>query len=117
MRRRTLILGMLMLTGCGGASVTPNPDPVDVTVTLTAGGKPVNDVKFNFQPTDTGLPAVVDVKDGKVQTKVTPGKYTWFVSAGKTDAALKTIPAQYYEGALERQFEVNGGETIDLKLD
>jgi hypothetical protein len=117
MRCGTLILGILLLAGCGGASVTPNPDPVDVTVTLTAGGKPVNDVKFNFQPTDAGLPAVVDVKDGKVQTNVTPGKYTWFVSAGKTETALNAIPAQYHAGALERQFEVSGGETLELALD
>ncbi len=114
---RVLVLTwVLLLAGCG-VTVTPNPDPVDVTVSVTSGGKPVSGIKFNFQPIEGGLPAVVEITDGKSQSKVTPGKYTWFVSAGKDEALLAAIPEQYHEGAMERQIEVKGGETHEIELD
>ena len=116
MRVVALICGLLLLSGCG-VSVTPNPEPVDVSVTVTAGGKPVTDVKFNFQPIGDGLPAVVDLTDGKLQAKVTPGEYTWFVSPGKKENSFAAIPAVYHEGSLDRQLKVNGGDVIELKLD
>ena len=111
------LLCVFAVCGCGGVSVSPNPEPVDVTFNVTAGGKPVSDVKFNFQPTGDGLPAVVDVKDGSFQWKVTPGKYTWFISPGSKEAAFAAVPAQYHEGALDRQFEISGGESMEFKLD
>ena len=113
---RALILMGILLAGCG-VSVTPNPDPVDVSISVTAGGKPVSGMKFNFQPTESGLPAVAEITDGKCQTKVTPGKYTWYVSAGKDEALLSTVPEEYLEGAMERQIEVKGGDAIEVSLD
>lgn len=107
--------GMLAV-GCG-VSVQQNPEPVDVTFKVTAGGKPVSDVKFNFQPTGDGLPAVVEVTNGGFTSKVTPGKYTWFISAGASEAAFAGIPAKYQEGSLDRQFEIAGGESMEIALD
>jgi hypothetical protein len=107
----------LVIAGCGGVSVTPTPEAVDVSVSVTSGGKPVDDVKFNFQPTDGGLPAVVEVTAGKFTSKVTPGKYTWFISSGKSENSLAAIPAQYFEGSLERQLEIPSGDSIEVKLD
>ena len=110
-------IGLCVLAGCGGVSVTPNGDPVDVSVTVTVGGKAVNDIRFNFQPTGDGLPAVVDVTGGKFQGKVTPGNYTWFISPGKSESSFAAIPVLYHEGALERQFEITGGDSIEINLD
>lgn len=109
-----ILLLLSVVAGCG--SVAPTKEPVDVSVSLSTGGKPIDGVKFNFQPTGEGLPAVLDVKDGQIQAKVIPGKYTWFVSAGDAASSLKGIPTKYCEGSLERQFEIAGGESLKLDL-
>ena len=115
--RIPVLLCAILMVGCGSESVTPNPDPVAVSATVTASGKPVTDVKFNFQPTGAGLPAVVEVAEGKFEAQITPGKYTWFISPGKAEASFASVPPQFHEGALERQFEVKGAESIEFKLD
>lgn len=98
--------------------MTPNPDPVDVTLNVTIAGKPADDLKFNFQPTGAGaLPAVVDVVNGKVQTKVNPGMYTYFITAGKSPAKFNSVPKSFHAGSMDRQIEVKAGETIEIKLD
>ncbi len=117
MRLCTLAI-VMVLCGCGGIDPGTNPEPVDVTLSVSVAGKPANDLKFNFQPTGVGaLPAVVDISNGKVQAKVTPGKYTYFVSAGKSPASFNAVPKAYHEGSLERQIEVKAGEAIEIRLD
>ena len=105
------------LNGSNGSKVEQSLADGKYLISVTAGGKPVSGMKFNFQPTESGLPAVAEITDGKCQTKVTPGKYTWYVSAGKDEALLSTVPEEYLEGAMERQIEVKGGDAIEVSLD
>lgn len=112
--RRFLALMALGLAGCGYAGTAPD---VDMMVKVTAGGKPVNGVTINFQPTVPGsLPRVMPIEDGNALGNMTPGKYAYFVTEGKDKAAYEAIPKQYREASLDRQVEVKG-ETIELALD
>ncbi len=108
---------VLASLGCGGVSVAPFSDPVDVTGKVTMSGKPLTDVKLNFQPTGDGLPAVVDVKGGAFTAKLTPGKYTYYMTPGKKEAAFKAIPEKYLAGSMDRQHEIAAGTTLELLLD
>jgi hypothetical protein len=45
-----------------------------------------------------------------------PGTYTYYLSEGKSPAALKAIPAKFHAGSMDRQLDVSGG-TLDLRLD
>ncbi|MEI7698252.1 MAG: hypothetical protein WCK86_00535 [Planctomycetia bacterium] len=115
-----LLLSLLVLfavVGCGGVDVSPNPEPVSVTVNVSMGGSPVDGLKFNFQPIEGGLPAVVEIKKGTFSSQVTPGTYTWFISGSESDLASKKIPASYLEGSMDRKVTVKGGDTIEAKLD
>jgi hypothetical protein len=113
------LLSCVLLTlavGCG-ASVTPTSQPVDISGEVKASGKPVSGVKLNLQPTGDGLPAVIDVQDGKFTAQVIPGKYTYFISAGKDAAALKKINEKYQSGSADRQYDVGSGTQLTLALD
>jgi len=109
---------LLGLCGCGGVNPGVNPDPIDVIVNVTVAGKPADDLKFNFQPTGPGaLPAVFDIVEGIATAKVTPGKYTYFVTAGEDPENFDSVPTAYHQGSMERQLEVKPGEMIEIKLD
>lgn len=117
MLNRYSMLLLLCVLGCGGVDVSPNPEPVSVTVNVSMGGSPVDGLKFNFQPIEGGLPAVVDIKKGTLTSQVTPGTYTWYVSGSEQDLTSKKIPANYLEGSMERKVTIAGGETVEAKLD
>ena len=116
-RSSALALLLLIATGCGGVSITPTADPVSLSVSVTVAGKPANDINFNFQPVEGGLPATVLVTNGKFEAQITPGKYTYFITAGKSPAGFKPVPAAFHAGSLERLIEVKAGEPIDIKLE
>lgn len=108
-----------LIAGCGGVSVTPNPEPVAVNGNVTHAGKPVSDVVINFQPIEGGLPAVAPVKEGKFEAHITPGKYTYFVSKAATpsgDRSLAQIPVAYHQGAMDRQVEVTGPGPLEFAM-
>ena len=117
--RFCLLVGLAFIVGCGGVTVVPNPDPVEVTFSVTAGGKPVNDVSLTLLAVGDkgGAQAQGSVAQGKAKLSVFPGNYTYFVSEGKNPAAFSAIPAKYYTGAMDRTVEVKEAGTIDLKLD
>ena len=110
------LLLMLLLTGCG-VSVEANQDPVDITGKLTMGGKPVDAVNINFQPTDKGLPAVIEVTKGSFAAKVTPGKYTYYLTAGKSPKSIEAIPRHYQEGSMARQFDITDSTALDFTIE
>lgn len=112
-----LLIGAIV--GCGGVSVTPNPDPVAVTGNVTLAGKPATDIVINFQPIEGGLPAVVTVKDGKFEAQVTPGKYTYFVSKASTpsgEKSLAKVPTAFHQGAMDRVIDVNGPGPLEFTM-
>lgn len=67
-------------------------------------------LRLNLQPIDKGLPAAIDIKEGKISAKVTPGKYTWYISGDEKDLAAKGIPESFYAGSMERTVEISGGD-------
>ena len=119
MQRLRLVLVALPLAvlGCGGVTPDKNPDPVEITGTVTLGGKPVDGATMNFQTTGQGAQALIPIKAGKYKGVVIPGKYTYYVTEGSHPAALKGVPAAWQAGSLERQVEIPGPMTLDVKLD
>lgn len=119
LRSLLVLLVLAVIAGCGGVSVTPNPDPVAVTGNVTLAGKPVTDIAVNFQPIAGGLPAVVTVKDGKFEAQITPGKYTYFISKASTptgERSLAKVPASFHQGAMDRVIEVNGPGPLEFSM-
>lgn len=112
-----LVFSVLVLSGCGETDPGTNPAPKLTTFSVTMSGQPVDDVRLNLQPIAAGLPAVVEIKEGRGEFDVTPGEYTYFVSAGKSDASFSKVPEKYREGAMDRTVKVAGGEQLELKLD
>jgi hypothetical protein len=117
MRCAALML-VLLLGGCGYRDPGKNPDPVEVSGQVTKGGRPVSDVVLNFQPTGDGTQAAVPLKGGAFHGNITPGKYTYFISEvnGKSKA-FASIPEKYRAGSLDRQIEIEKGQSLDLTLD
>lgn len=115
------VIGLVALlssgTGCGGPTVTTNPGPVDMTFNVTRGGKPVTDLRLNLQAIAEGSEAFGMIENGVAKVTVTPGTYTYYVSAGKTEATLKDIPEAMQSGAMDRKLEITAGATVDITLD
>jgi len=119
LRSGLLLILLSAAVGCGGVTATPFSEPVSVTGNVQMAGKPATDIAINFQPTGDGLPAVVEVKDGKFEAQVTPGKYTWYVSkaSSKTgDKSLSKVPATFQQGSMDREFEVTGPGPLDFVI-
>lgn len=79
-------------------------------------GKPVSGVMLNFQPTGDGMPAVIAVDKGAFSGDVIPGKYTYFLSAGKDANAFKKVPEKYQAGATDRQIDITAGTPLNLEM-
>jgi len=118
--RFTLLLSVLLLfvTGCQQSlDLGTNPEPVDITGSVKKGDTPLTGMRLNLQPLDAGLPAAIDIKEGKISAKVTPGNYTWYISGDEKELASKGIPESFHAGSMERTVEIKGGETLDFKVD
>jgi hypothetical protein len=112
------LLGLVFLVGCGGVKVVPKPDFVDVTFSVTAGGKPVNDVTMTLLSVgEVGGQVQGPVAQGKLKLSVIPGTYTYFVAEGKNPAAFNAIPAKDHAGSMDRTFDVKEAGSIELNLD
>lgn len=66
--KRLMTLLLATVAGCSqNVPVGTNPEPVNVSVSVTLAGAPVDGLKFNFQPIGDGLPAVLDIKNGSAK--------------------------------------------------
>ena len=120
MYRYIIMTGLLLsLVGCGGVTVNKNPQQTEVTFNVSTKSQPVDDVKLVLLAVDDkgGGQAEGVVAKGKAKLTVYPGKYTYYVEAGKTDTSFAKIPPAYRQGAMDRTIEVQGGSDIELKLD
>lgn len=110
-------LAMSSLTGCGGPTITKPTEPVQVTLKVTSGGKPVNNVTVTLQPiVSGGRQADIPISNGEGSSTVTPGTYTYFVEKGKSEADLGKIPAAFRQGAMDRKIEITQAGTQELQL-
>jgi hypothetical protein len=110
-----LVVAALGVAGCG--NVTPNPDPVGVTGTVTHAGKPVESVILHFQPTGVGAQAMVTVTNGAFEADLMPGTYTYYITKGNSAEAIASIDPKYAAGAMDRQIDVVGGAALEIELD
>ncbi len=118
-RQTCFLFFTAFIVGCGGVSVTKNPDPVSVTGSVTVLGKPLSDVVVNFQPTAGGLPATIQVSGGKFEARITPGQYTWFVTKASTragDKAIAQVPAAFQEGSMARLIDVETSSPLVFEI-
>jgi len=119
MRKLTVLIvsALALVVGCNSVDPGKSADMVDVSGTVSRGGKPVTDVTLNLQPTAKGsTQAALPVKNGQFKGKVTPGKYTYYVTEGSNPAAFQAIPEKFHLGAADRQIEVDAG-TLTINLD
>ncbi|MDP1563512.1 MAG: hypothetical protein Q8M16_19195 [Pirellulaceae bacterium] len=113
----TMLAGLLLLLPGCGVTVEPNAAAVDVKFNVSRGGKAVNDLKLNLQALAKGAGAVGDIKNGVATIHVFPGTYTYYVTAGSTEATLTGIPESMQSGSMDRKIEIVDGSPIDVKLD
>ncbi len=110
-------LALSGLTGCGGPTITPPSGPVKVTLKVTSGGKPVNNVTVTLQPiVSGGRQADIPISNGEGSSEVTPGTYTYFVEKGKSEADIGKIPAPFRQGSMDRKIEITQAGTHELQL-
>ncbi|MFN0052012.1 MAG: hypothetical protein ACKV0T_07465 [Planctomycetales bacterium] len=112
--RKILLVLAVMIAGCG-TRVTPTSAPVKISGQVTQGGQPIS-VVLHLQPTvQGGQQAMVNVTDGKFETTVTPGKYTYYLAKGGASGDI-TIPEDYTAGSMERQVDIAEGTKLDISL-
>lgn len=114
------MIGLLLsLVGCGGVTVSKNPEQTVVNINVTTKGQPVDDVKLVMLAVDDkgGGQAECPVSKGKAKLTIYPGKYTYYVEAGKTETSFAKIPPAYHQGAMDRTIEIRSGTDVELKLD
>jgi hypothetical protein len=117
MFRKTVLLSVLILSMAGcGETITKVSEPIAVTIKVSAGGKPVENVSLSLQPIDAGSPSVAEVVKGEFKANVVPGKYTYFIDKGKTDADLAKIPEKYRLGAMDRTLDINQSGSFEIQL-
>jgi hypothetical protein len=114
--RKLFPLAALVLIGCS-SDPGKNPEQVDVSGKVTLAGKAVSDVFLNLQPTGSGTEARLPVKNGEFKGKLTPGRYTYYITEdSKRPAAFQAIPEKYRAGSLDRQINIDEG-SLTLTLD
>lgn len=117
MFRLYFLLTAMMLSAAGcGTTVTKVSDPVAITIKVTAGGKPVDNVTMTLQPTADGGQAFAEVLKGEFKATVIPGQYTFYIDKGKTDADLAKIPEKYRLGAMDRTLEITQPGVLEIQL-
>jgi hypothetical protein len=103
-----------VLCGCAPSyNPSANPDPIEVTGTVTIAGQPVAEAVLNLQSIERGkgLPAALNVVKGEFKGKITPGVYTYYLSAGRNANLFKTVPEKYHAGDMTRKLEVSSSTT------
>jgi hypothetical protein len=58
--------------------------------------------------------ANLPITNGKVKGSVTPGKYTYYVSAADSETAFGAIPEKHREGSMDRQIDIKSAGTVDF---
>jgi hypothetical protein len=104
-----------LLVGCG-PDVSTNPAPVEVVFNVKRAGNPLSDLTFNLQPIAAGAQSEGMIEKGVAKLFVVPGTYTYYVSGGKSAAALNSIPETLQNGSMDRKLEIISASTIDIAL-
>lgn len=119
-----LAIPLSCFVGCSGYVSTSPGSEVDVSGKINGpDGKPLNDVFLHFQPTGgDAMPIQFPLKNGSFSGKMIAGKYTYYLgapesgpNARKAETILKSLPATWKAGSLDRQISVSGGP-LELKF-
>lgn len=102
--------------GCGGETPTKKPEPIDVTVAVTLPkGQPGKDLLLMVLPTSADQLQGGGKTDteGKVKTKLTPGKYTY-----SFENPPASVPQKYHSNNAAHTLEVKADtKELAIKLD
>jgi hypothetical protein len=125
MRLMTLVAPIVAvaLVGCG-SNVRLLPGPVAVSGKVTfADGRPVKNLMFALQPTETGHPTAFKLAaDGSFRGDIVPGKYAFSLQPqdgperSKSLAALKEVPEKYRSAHLDHQVDFKASTDAQIKL-
>lgn len=110
-----IFLLLAFTQGCGPRIVAKSA-PVDVTLKVSLAGKPVDNVSLTLQPLDNGGQAESKVTKGEWKCSVIPGKYTFYIDKGKSEADLNRVPESYRLGSRERTLDIRESGTFDVVL-
>lgn len=110
-----ILIYTLGLLGCGPSTTTRSTATVDVTAKVNvADNKPLTkNHSIVLQPLGDTLGGKLTASvDGQFSGKVTPGKYTYYVTLANSEVPSKMVPPKYSEPNAEHVVEIpsNGGE-------
>jgi hypothetical protein len=109
--RKIVVMLALVLLGCG-TDPGRTPDAVEISGEVTLKGKRLSVATLHLQPTGAGTEAVLPVKNGTFRAKVTPGRYTYYVTG-----AREPIPQPFRAGSLDRQTDIAAGSTLRVAME
>jgi hypothetical protein len=119
---RGILLPGLAAAALAGCAYDPGSKPEPTAVNgqaRFADGKPVQNVRLNFNPTTADQLATNAQlgADGRFQVSLIPGKYTYsFEPLSGKPAAIKAIPAKYHSPDVAHIVEVAAGQEIEIHV-
>lgn len=107
-RRLWPVLALIVIVGLGcSREPVRNAEPVQVTGSVKLKGAAVTGVVLNLQPTAPGAhPVSTPVTDGVFSALMTPGRYCYFITEGKSPAAIRAVPKEYLRPDIELRDEI-----------
>ncbi len=110
-------LAIVSLSGCGPSQAEKIGSEVNVSGTVTAGGKPVGNVVLKLQPLEQGYEKIIPLAaDGKFTVQTQPGKYAYYFVPKEGTKAVPASAASYAQASLERTVVVANGQSLDIDL-
>ncbi len=111
------LLGLL-LAGCG-SSAEQLDQPVSVKGRVTISGKPAKGYALTLQPLEDGHLTVLDLgTDGAFSGEAVPGKYAYYVVAGKSKADGRSqVDAKFLQADMARTLTIASGQDLAITLD
>ncbi len=116
MRNCVFVLGLLLMSGCGGAP-PQLAGPVTVDGKVSKGGKPVGGMVINLQPLEEGYEKKIEVKpDGSFTVETHAGKYAYYFTPKSGASKVPAECASLGEANLERTVTVAAGQELVVDL-
>lgn len=117
MRSLILLLGLLVLAGCG-MSPPQLEGPVSVNgKVVSSDGKAIGGVTLNLQPLEQGYMKTIDVgADGTFKVETHSGKYAYYFTPKSGTKAVPAQLASLVEANLDRTVSVANGQELLITI-